>query len=123
MATWRASARPSASSRRVRGLAPAASRETLLGRRSSGRRLHALVDPLAPVLPGLVELLPVHRAGVDPEYLAAEALDRLDLDPLGATQSTGRLHRPHIAFQRLALGELLQLLDASLGGMGLERGQ
>jgi hypothetical protein len=45
--------------------------------------LHPLIDPLTPVLPRLVEPLPVQFVGVTGEDLAAQPLDRLDLDPPG----------------------------------------
>jgi hypothetical protein len=46
--------------------------------------LHSLIDPLAPVLPRPLEPVPIQLAGVSPEHLAAEPLDRLYLHPLGA---------------------------------------
>jgi hypothetical protein len=57
---------------------------------------------------------------VGAEHLAAEALDRLDLDPLGATQPAGRLHRAHIPLERLGGGQRLQVVHALLGAAGLE---
>jgi hypothetical protein len=79
-------------------------------------RLHPLVDPLAPVLPGLVEPLPVQRARIGPEDLAAQPLHRLDLDPPGAAELARALHRAHVALERLGPGELLQIRDALLAG-------
>src|SRR5919112_2389900 len=85
--------------------------------------LHPLVDPLAAVLPGPLEPLPVQLPWVDAEDLSAEPLDGLYLDPLGAAQPTGRLDRTHIRLERLGPGQRLQVLDALLGGPGLEHVQ
>ena len=68
-------------------------RHALGGAEAVVERLHPLVDPLAPMLPRLVEPLPVQLARVGAQDLAAEPLDRLDLDPLGAAQPARRLHR------------------------------
>jgi hypothetical protein len=84
-------------------------------------RLHALVDPLAAVLPRLVEPVSVQLARVGAEDLAAQPLDRLHLDPPGAAGPAGRLHRTHVALERLRPGQVLQVLDALLGGAGLQR--
>jgi hypothetical protein len=43
--------------------------------------LHPLIDPLAPVLPGASECFAIQFVGVQVEDLAAQPLDRLDLDP------------------------------------------
>jgi hypothetical protein len=59
--------------------------------------------------------------GVGAEHLAAEPLDRLDLDPLGAAQPAGRLHRAHVALECLRPRERLQVRHALLGGPLLER--
>jgi hypothetical protein len=83
-------------------------------------RLHPLVDPLAAMLPRLVESLPVQLVGVGAEDLAAQPFDGLDLDPPRAAQPAGRLHRAHVALERLGLGELLQVLNATFGRLGLE---
>ena len=82
--------------------------------------LHALVNPLPAVLPGLVEPLPMQLMRIDLEDLAAEPLDRLDLDPPGSVGPAGRLHRPKVTLERLRPSELLQVLDALLGGAGLQ---
>jgi hypothetical protein len=84
------------------------------------KRLHALVDPFPLVLPGLVEPLPVQLAGVDPEDLATEALDRLDLHPPTPIRPACCLDGANVALERLRRGELLQVLDALLGGSLLE---
>jgi hypothetical protein len=73
------------------------------------------------VLPGPLEPLPIQLARVKPEDLAAQPLDGLDLHPLGAAQPAGGLHRAHVALERLRRGQRLQVLDALLGGAGLER--
>jgi hypothetical protein len=83
--------------------------------------LHPLVDPLPLVLPGASECFAVQLAWVGLEDLAAEAFDGLDLDSLGAAQPAGRLHRPHVALERLGSGLRLQIRDALLSGPGLER--
>ena len=83
--------------------------------------LHPLVDPLAPMLPGGGEGFAVQLARVGAQDLAAEPLDRLDLDPLSAAQPTRCLDRAHVPLERLGPGQLLQLLNALLGGAGLER--
>jgi hypothetical protein len=57
--------------------------------------------------------------GVDPEQLAAEALDGLHLDPLGAAEPAGRLDRAHVTLERLGAGQLLQILNAALDRLGL----
>jgi hypothetical protein len=82
--------------------------------------LHPRVDSLAAVLPGLVEPLPIQRAWAGAQHLAAQPLDGLDLDPLGAAQPAGRLDRPHIALERVRPGQRLQVLDALFGGPSLE---
>jgi hypothetical protein len=69
--------------------------------------LHAVVEPLALVLPRLVEPLPVQLARVSAEDLAAEPLDRLDLHPPAAAGSAGRLDEAHVALERLGARELL----------------
>ncbi len=81
---------------------------------------HALVHPLAAVPPRLIERRAVQLVGVDAEHLAADPLDRLDLDPLGAAERAGRLHRPNVIGERLGAGELLQLDNAPLASAGLE---
>jgi hypothetical protein len=75
------------------------------------------------VLPGASEGFAVQLARIDVEDLAAEPLDRLDLDPFGAAQPAGRLDRPDVPLERLAPGELLQVLSALFGRTGLERRQ
>jgi hypothetical protein len=60
--------------------------------------------------------LPVQLTRVGGEDLAAQPLHRLDLDPPGAAQPAGRLHRAHVTLECLRLGELLQLRHALLGG-------
>jgi hypothetical protein len=82
--------------------------------------LHPLVDPLAPMLPRLVEPVPVQLAWIGAQDLAAEPLDRLDLDPLGGVESAGRLHGAHVRLQRLGSRQRLQVVGALLGGSGLE---
>jgi hypothetical protein len=82
--------------------------------------LHPGIHPLAAMLPGASEGVAVQLARVGAEDLAAEALDRLDLDPLSATQPAGRLHRAHVALERLGPGQLLQLLHPLLGGASLQ---
>jgi hypothetical protein len=84
--------------------------------------LHPGIHPLAPMLPGACECFAIQLLGVDAQDLAAQPLDRLHLDPLGPAQPAGRLHRPHVPLERLALGELLQLLHALLARPGLEGG-
>jgi hypothetical protein len=98
-------------------------RHAFRGAEAVVERLHPLVDPLAPVLPGPLEPLAVQLMGVGPEYLAAQPLDRLDLHPLRATQPARRLHRAHVTLERLGPGELLRLRHPLLGGPGLERFQ
>jgi SagB-type dehydrogenase family enzyme len=82
--------------------------------------LHPLVDPLAAVLPGPLERLAIQLPRVGAEDLAAEPLDRLDLHPPGAAELACCLDRADVALERLRLGELLQVLDAVLGGAGRE---
>jgi hypothetical protein len=82
--------------------------------------LHPLVDPLASMLPGPLEPLPIQCAGVGAEHLAAQPFDRLDLDPPDAAEPAGGLHRPHITLERLGPGQCLQVLDVALGRFGLE---
>jgi hypothetical protein len=95
-------------------------RHALGGAEAVVEGLHALVDPLAAVLPGPLESLAVQRARVEVEDLAAQPLDRLDLHPPGAAQPAGRLHRAHVALERLGPGEMLQVINALLGGPVLE---
>jgi hypothetical protein len=83
--------------------------------------LHPLIDPLASVLPGASECFAVQLAGIGAEDLAAEPLDRLDLDPLGTPQPAGGLDRAHVALERLRAREVLQLTHALLGGPSRER--
>ena len=78
--------------------------------------LDSLVDPFAPMLPGPLQLLPIQLTRVDAEDLAAQPLDRLDLDPPGAAQPTGRLDRPHITLERLGPGQFLQAFNTLLVG-------
>jgi hypothetical protein len=83
--------------------------------------LDSLVDPLAPMLPGGPECFAVQLARVGAQDLAAEPLDRLDLDPPRAPQPTRCLDRPHIRLERLRAGQFLHFGDFSLGGASLER--
>ena len=81
--------------------------------------LHPLVDPLAPMLPGRIECFAIQLARVDAEDLAAQPLDRLDLDPPGARPAG----RPPATERTSPLSALdpascLQVLDALLGGAG-----
>jgi hypothetical protein len=57
---------------------------------------------------------------VDAEDLAAQPLHRLHLDPSGAAQPAGRLHRAHVTLERLRSAQLLKVLDAAFGCAGLE---
>jgi hypothetical protein len=84
-------------------------------------RLHPLVDPLAAMLPGPVEPLPVQLTRVEAGDLAAQPLHRLDLDPLGAAGPAGGLNGAHVTLERLGPGELLQVLHTALGRPSLER--
>ena len=122
MATWRASARPSASSRRTWGLPPAASSDTLLGElKQWSKAWTRSLTRLPRCCQAPLERLAIQLARVGAEDLAAEPLDRLDLDPLGAAQPAGRLDRAHVTLERLGAGQFLQLLDALVVGAGLER--
>ena len=76
--------------------------------------LYSLVDPLAPMLPSAGEGFAVQLARVGAQDLAAEPLDRLDLDPLSAAQPTRCLDRAHVPLERLGPGQLLQLLAAGI---------
>jgi hypothetical protein len=95
--------------------------DALGGAEAVVERLHPLVDPLAAVLPRPLEPLPVQLAGVEAEDLAAQPLDRLDLDPPGPAELAGRLDRAHVPLERLGPRERLQVGGAPLGGPGLER--
>src|SRR5512132_3281459 len=80
-------------------------------------RLHALVDPLATVLPGLVEPLPVQLARIGVQDLAAEPLDRLGLDPEAVKPgetSCGYL----VCMRASGVGWLIQATVGSFGGVG-----
>jgi hypothetical protein len=83
-------------------------------------RLHPRIHPLAPMLPSRGKCFAVQLVGVQAQDLAAQPLDRLDLDPPGAAQPAGRLHRAHVTLERLRPGQLLQVLNAPLGRAGLE---
>jgi hypothetical protein len=83
-------------------------------------RLHPLIHPLAPMLPGASECFAVQLARIDLEDLAAQPFDRLHLDPLGAAQPAGRLDRPDVALEGLGAGQRLQVLHALSGRPGLE---
>jgi hypothetical protein len=72
------------------------------------------------MLPGRAECFAIQRARVGIEHLAAQPLDRLDLDPPGAAQPAGRLHRAHVALERLRPPKVLQVLNALLDGPLLE---
>jgi hypothetical protein len=96
-------------------------RHTLGGGEAVVERLHPFVDPLASMLPRLVEPLPIQLTRVDTQHLAAEPLGRLDLDPSRAPQPTGCLDRAHVTLERLGAGHFLQVGDFLLGGAGLER--
>jgi hypothetical protein len=95
-------------------------RDALGGAEAVVEGLHPLIDPLPPMLPGRLEGFAVQVTRGDLEDLAAQPLDRLDLDPPGAAQPAGCLDRADVALERLAPGELLQVLDAVVGGPGLE---
>jgi hypothetical protein len=84
------------------------------------KRLHPLVDPLAAVLPGPLEPLPVQLTRVEAEDLAAQPLHRLDLHPPRAADPAGGLDSSHVALERLGPGELLQVLHPALGRLGLK---
>jgi hypothetical protein len=53
--------------------------------------LHPLIDPLTPVLPSVSECFAVQLPRVGAQHLAAQPLNRLDLDPLDAAELAGRL--------------------------------
>jgi hypothetical protein len=72
------------------------------------------------MLPGPRECFAVQLAGIGAQDLAAQPLDRLDLNPPGAAQPAGRLHRPDIPLERLRPGQRLQLGDFLFSGPGLE---
>jgi hypothetical protein len=82
--------------------------------------LHPLVDPLALVLPRLVEPLAVQLARIEAEDLATEPLDRLHLDPPGPACPAGGLDSAHVALERLGPRELLQVLHTARGRPGFE---
>ena len=109
-------------------------RHALGGAEAVVKRLHPLIDPLAPMLPRLAECFAVQLVGIVAQDLAAEPLDRLHLDPPGAAQPAGRLDRPHVALERLGPGasasssatpwSAARVLSASSSGpaASLERG-
>jgi hypothetical protein len=80
--------------------------------------LHALIDPLAPMLPGTGECFAIQLARIGAEDLAAQPLDRLDLDPLRAAQPAGRLDRAHVTLERLGTASA----SSSGPAASLERG-
>ena len=93
-ATWRASARPSASSRRIWGLPPAASSDTLLGEEKQwSKACTRSLTRLPRCCQAPVECFAVQLAGVGAQDLAAQPLDRLDLDP-PARRPAGRPPAP-----------------------------
>jgi hypothetical protein len=95
-------------------------RDALGAREAVVKRLHALVDPLAAMLPRSVEPLPVQLVGIDIEDLAAQPLHRLDLHPPAPAGPAGCLDGAHVILERLRRGELLHVLDAALDRPGLE---
>jgi hypothetical protein len=84
---------------------------------------HPGVDALTAVLPCRIERIPVQRPRVNLQHHAADPLCRLDLHPPGAAGAAGRLQCPHIARQGLGAGQLLQVDNASVGGVLAERRQ
>jgi hypothetical protein len=82
--------------------------------------LDSLIDALAPMLPRLVEPLPIQLARVDVQHLAAEPLDGLDLDSSRAPQPAGRLDRAHVPLERLGPGQLRQVRNTLLVGAGFQ---
>ena len=98
-------------------------RHALGGAEAVVEGLHPRIDPLAPMLPRLLEPLPIQLTRVDAEDLAAQPVDRLDLDSPRAAQPAGGLDRAHIPLERLGPGELLQVLDTVLGGPYFQRVQ
>ncbi len=94
--------------------------DALRAREAVVKRRHPPVDPLALVLPRLVESLAVQAVRVDAEHLAGDPLDGLDLDPPGGARRAGCLYRADVPGERLGRGEGVELLDTLRSGLVLQ---